>query len=62
MIGLTSLEEYNPIFNMNHDNNKLEIYTDTFDEFAFGELKDELEEIPNISYFTSPSHLQHETY
>ena len=52
IIGLTSLEVYNSIFNINHTNNKFELYTDTFDEFSFPELKDELEEIPNISNIT----------
>ena len=36
----------------------MELYTDTFDEFSFEELKDEIEEILNISDIT-PSHLQH---
>ena len=33
MIGLTFLDVYNSIFNLNHENNKFELYTDTFDEF-----------------------------
>ena len=37
MIGLTSLEVYNSIFNINKTNNKFELYTDTFDEFSFGQ-------------------------
>ena len=52
VIGLTSLEVYNSIFNKNHINNKFELYTDTFDEFSFPELKDELKEILNISNIT----------
>ena len=40
-------------------NNKFELFTDTFDEFLFTELKDEVEEILNISDIT-PSYLQHE--
>ena len=32
MIGLTSLEIYNTIFNVTEGNNKLELYTDTFDD------------------------------
>ena len=59
MIGLTSLEVYNSIYNLAEENNKFELYTDNFDEFSFEKLKDELEEIPNISAIT-PSHLQHE--
>ena len=52
MVGLTDLEIYNSIFNINHNNNKFELYTDTFDEFSFEELEDELEEILNIPNFT----------
>ena len=40
-------------------NNRVEFYTDTFDEFSFEQLKDELEEILNILDIT-PYHLQHE--
>ena len=60
MIGLTSLEVYNSIFNITEENNKFELYSDVFDEFFFTEIKDELEEILNISDIT-PYHLQHET-
>ena len=35
------------------------LYTESFDEFSFPELKDELEEILKISDITT-SHLQHE--
>ena len=49
MIGLTSLEVYNSIYNIKPGNNKFEIYTDTLNEFSFGELKAELEEIVNVS-------------
>ena len=52
MLGKTDLEIYNSVFNINHTNNRFELYTDTFDEFSFEELKDELEEtrkIPNIT-------------
>ena len=59
MMGLISLEIYNSIFNITEENNKFELYTDTFDEFSLEELKDELEEILNTSDNT-PSHLQHE--
>ena len=59
MGGLVDLEVYNSLFNNNTTNNKFERYTDSFDEFSFGELKDEVEEILNISDST-PYHLQHE--
>ena len=59
MIGLTSLVFYNSIFIINATNNKFELYTDNFDEFSFEELKDQLEEILNISDIT-PFLLQHE--
>ena len=48
MIGLTDLEVYNSIFNITKENNKFELYTDTFDEYSFEELKDEVEEILKI--------------
>ena len=60
MIGLTSLEVSNSIFNVIEENNKFELYTNTFDEFSFTELKDELEDILNVSDIT-PYHLQHGT-
>ena len=59
MIGKISLQIYNSIFKTTETNNKFEFYTDKFDEFSFDELKDELEEILNISDIT-PYHLQHE--
>ena len=52
MIGLTSLEVNNSIFNITEENNKFEFYTDTFDDFSFTELKDELDEIRKISNVT----------
>ena len=52
MIGLTDLEVYNAIFNITEENNKFEIYRDTTNKFGFLELKDELEEILNISHIT----------
>ena len=55
-----SLEVYNSNFNISEENNKFELYTDTFDKFLFTEIKDEIEETPNISDIT-PYHLQHET-
>ena len=60
MLGLINLEVYNSIFNITKENNKLELYTDSFDEFSFLELKDEIEEILNIPNITD-SHLEDET-
>ena len=60
MLGLIDLEVYNSIFNITKENNKFELYTDTFDEFSFEKLKEELEEILNIPNFTD-SHLEDET-
>ena len=60
IIGLTDLEVYNSIFNITEEKNKFELYTDTFDEFSFEELKDEVEEIFNISNITH-KHLEDET-
>ena len=60
MLGLIDLELYNSIFNITEENNKFELYTDTFDEFSFEELKDEVEEILNISNITD-DHLEDET-
>ena len=60
MIGLTSPKVCNSIFNINTLNNNFVLYTDTFDQISFEELKDEVEEIPSISDFT-PHHLQHGT-
>ena len=59
MLGLMTLEVYNSIFNITHENNKFELHTDTFDEFSLEELNDELEEIVNISN-NSHEHLQDE--
>ena len=59
MIGLTDLEVYKSIFNITEQNNKFEIYRGTSNKFGILELKDELEEILNISHF-SPEHLQDE--
>ena len=52
MLGLIDLEVYNSIFNITKENIKFELYTDTFDEFSFEELKDEVEEILNIQEIT----------
>ena len=57
MLGLIDLEVYNSIFNITKENNKFELYTDTFDEFSFEELKDEVEEILNIPEITD-NHLE----
>ena len=55
MIGLVD----NSIFNITEENNKFEIYRDTSDKFGFLELKDEIEDIPNISPITN-KHLDDE--
>ena len=60
MLGLIDLEVYNSIFNKTKENNKFELYTDTFDELSFEELKDELEEILNVPNITD-DHLEDET-
>ena len=52
MIGLTDLEVYNSIFNIAEEKNKFEIYRDTPTKFQFLDLKDEIEEILNISHIT----------
>ena len=57
MVRLTSLEVYKSFFNITTINNNFELYTDLVDEFSFTELKDELEEILDISNIT-PEHLQ----
>ena len=60
MLGLIDLEVYNSLFNITKENNKFELYTDTFDEFSFAELKDEVEEILNIPNITD-AHLEDDT-
>ena len=57
IIGLANVEVYTSLYNLTEQNNKFDLYTDTFDEFLFEELKDELEEILSISDIT-PKHLQ----
>ena len=59
MIGLTSLEVYNFVFNITEHNNKFELYSDNFDEFSLAESKDKLEEILSVSDITT-FHLQRE--
>ena len=58
MIGLTNLEVYNSIFNITEEN-KFDIYRGEVDKFGCLELKDELEEILNISHITD-DHLNDE--
>ena len=60
MLGLIDLEVYNSIFNITKENNKFELYTDTFDEFSFPELKNEIGEILNIPNIRDV-HLEDET-
>ena len=60
MLGLIDLEVYNSIFNITKENNKFELYADTFDEFSFPELKDEIGEILNIPNIRD-DHLEDET-
>ena len=57
MIGLTSLEVYNSVFNTTQEISKFELYADNFDEFSFRELKDELDEVSDISD-TTPEDIQ----
>ena len=57
MLGLIGLEVYNSIFNITKENNKFELYTDTFDEFSFTELEDEFGEILSIPNITD-DHLE----
>ena len=59
MIGLTSLEVYNSVFNIKEENNKFEIYRDSSNKFGFLELTDDLEEILIFSYI-SQEHLEDE--
>ena len=59
MLGLIDLEVYNSIFNITKEKNKFELYTDTFDEFSFTELEDEVEEILNIPNITD-AHLEND--
>ena len=56
MVGLTSLDVYNSICNINTTNNKFELYAD---ELSIEQLKDELDETLSISDIT-PYHPQHE--
>ena len=60
MLGLVDLEVYNSIFIITKGKNKFELHTDTFDEFSFEKIKDEVEEILNIPNITD-SQLEDET-
>ena len=60
MLGLIDLEVYNSIFNITKENNKFELYTDTFYEFSYSELEDEVEEILGIPNITD-DHLEDDT-
>ena len=59
MIGLTSLGVYNSFFNINASSKNFELYKDTFDNFSFEEIKDEIEEILDISNIIS-EHLKND--
>ena len=58
MVGLIGEKLYNSLFKITEKNIKIELYTDTFDQFSFLDLKHELQEIHSISVIT-PYHLQH---
>ena len=49
IVGLTTLSVKTSIFEITDEINNFELYTYSFDEFFFTELKDELEEILDIS-------------
>ena len=60
MIGLTSLEVYNSIFNITEEINKFKLYSDPFDsEFSLTELKDKVAEVLGLSDI-SIKNLEHE--
>ena len=52
MLGSVDLEVYNYIFNTTKENNKIQLYRDTFDELSFEELKNQVEDIPYIPKIT----------
>ena len=60
MIGLTSLEVYNFIFNKTEEIIEFELYRENFDEFSFAEPKNVVEEIINDSDI-SPEDLRDDT-
>ena len=49
MVALPSLKVFTSIFKVTKENNKFELYTDTFDEFSFAEMKNEFKENFDIS-------------
>ena len=53
MIGLTDVKVLNSHYNITKENNKLELYTDIFDEFTFMEVKAELEKTFNLKEITA---------
>ena len=59
MIGLVDLEVYNSICSITEENNKFELYRDMSNKFGFFGLKDEIEEILDISHITD-DHLDDE--
>ena len=59
MLGLVNLEVYNSVFNITEENNKFEIYRDMSDKFGFLQLKDEIEELLDVSHITD-DHLNEE--
>ena len=60
MIGLTSLKIYKSFFNKTDENDKIELYTENFDEFSMPELEVGLEEMFDVSIF-SHEHIQGKT-
>ena len=56
MIGLIGLEVYN-FLNIHHENKKFELYTYSFDDISFEELKNELELMANLPD-TTPEDLE----
>ena len=53
IIGLTSLEVYNSLSNITEENHKFQLYTDTFDEFSYAQLKDSVAETLVFQIFHS---------
>ena len=62
MIGFTSSEVYNSIFNITEENNKLELYTHPLDdEFSYTPMKENIAEVLHLSDI-SPEDLQHKIH
>ena len=62
MLGITSLEVYNSIFNKTEENNKFKLCTQPLDsEFSFTELLDKAAEVLGLSDIL-PKDLEHEIY